>query len=219
MKKIKKLVSLVTSWMLLISIGGVNVFASEISENEPDVYAQELVENTDIEGVNYTFEYYYNENSDKSVLITDETGTEEQILTFNEETSSFYLNGEKVGEVETSDISDKDGISTRAVNTRWKLTAGPVHLRLSWIAGTTSAVVLAMIAAKLGIGAVYVKTAVGTAGLSALAACCSGGTLHYSKYYRNLALGQVQYKTNWSFVASTGDRYGTYTYLSTPKVL
>ncbi len=32
-----------------------------------------------------------------------------------------------------------------------------------------------------------------------------------------LALGQVQYRTDWSFVASTGDRYGTYTYLSTPQ--
>ena len=216
MKKIKKLVSLVTSWMLLISMGGVNVFASEISENEPDIYAQELVENIDIEGESYTFEYYYNENSDKSVLITDETGTEEQILTFNEETSSFYLNGEKVGDVETS---DEDGISTRAVDTSWHLTAGPVHLRLSWLAGTSTAVVLAMISAKLGIGAVYVKTAIGTAGLGVLAASCIGGTLHYSKYYRNLALGQVQYKTNWSFVASNSDRYGTYTYLSTPTVL
>lgn len=185
------------------------------TNTEMDIYNQGLVENIDVDGVNYTYKYYYNENGDKSVSITDMTTSKTETLTLDEKTSNIYLDGNNIG-YEKISYDDMPTLNRAAANS-WKLIAGPTHAYISWLRGTTTAVVLGVISAKLGIGAVYVKTALGTAGLAVLAGQCSGGTLHFSSYYRNLALGQVQYKTNWSFVASTGDRYGTYTYLSTPQ--
>lgn len=59
--------------------------------------------------------------------------------------------------------------------------------------------------------------AIGTSVLTTIAASSTGGIVHFSSYYRDLAFGEVQYKTDWSFVASTGDRYGTYSYYSLPQ--
>lgn len=197
-----------------MEINSVSAQNIEFTNAETDIFNQGLVESIDIEGVTYTYEYYYDINGLKSISITNMARSQTQILTFDEKTSNIYLDGQKISEVNPS--YDNVNSSTRAVDTSWKLTAGPVHRYISWAKGTTTAIVLGLISGALGLAGSYVSSALGGA-LSILAGQCSGGTLHYSKYYRNLALGQVQYRTDWSFVASTGDRYGTYTYLSTPQ--
>ncbi len=183
---------------------------------ENDVYDQGVSENINVEGTDYTYKYYYNENGDKSVSITNMTTSKVETLTFDEKTSNVYLDGNKIGEVKTSYDDGETLKSNRAVDTSWKLITGPVHKYITWGQATGSAVLIGAISAGLGIGGYAVTAAMGGA-LATLAASTSGGTLHYSKYYRNLAFGQAQTKTNWSFVASTGDRYGTYTYMSNPQ--
>lgn len=186
----------------------------ELTNTENDIFSQGLVENIDIEGVTYTYKYYYDENGNRNISINDIARSKSQTLTFDEKKSNIYLDGKKISDVKTSyeDVNS----SNRAVDTRWKLINRPVHKYISWAKGTSTAIVIGVIAGALGIAGYYVSSALGSA-LSILSGQCSGGTLHYSKYYRNLALGQSQYRTDWSFVASTGDRYGTYTYLSTPQ--
>lgn len=189
----------------------------DLTNTENDVYDQELVENVNVEGVNYTYKYYYNETGDKSVSITDMTTSKTETLTFDEKTSNVYLDGNKIGDAKISYDEDKNlDRNRRAVDSSWKRTAGPTHIYISWAKGTGTAIVLGLIAGKLGLATYAISAAlVGSAGI--LAGQCSGGTLHFTKYYRNLPLGQVQYRTDWSFVASTGDRYGTYTYMSIPQ--
>lgn len=188
----------------------------ESTNTEKDSYAQGLIENIDIEGVNYTFEHYYNENGERSISITDMARSKSQILTYDEKTSNIYLDGEKIGDIKTVK-DDGQALKNSKVDTSWKLINGPVHKYISWKKGTTTAIVAGAMATVLGFATNAVITAIGLSSLSILASNCIGGTLHYSKYYRNLAFGQTQYRTDWSFVASSGDRYGTYTYLSTPQ--
>lgn len=190
------------------------------TNTEKDAFDQGLVENIDVEGVNYTYKYYYNENGDKSVSITDMTTSKTETLTFDEKTSNFYLDGRKIGDVKTSyDEVKIEKRAKRSVDTSWKHSGGAVHYYISWAKGIGAGAVIGMIATKLGriAGATFEVASCLGVGAAALASGTTGGTLHYSNYYRNLPFGQVQYRTDWVFVASTGDRYGTYTYMSDPK--
>lgn len=216
-KSIKRCIAMVLCAVVVVTGNfGTVAFANEISENEPDIYAQKFVENIDIEGVNYTYKYYYNENGERSISITDMTSSKTEILTYDQKTSNIYLDDEKMGNVKTSDDKDQDA-KAFGVDTSWKLIGGPSHEYVSWAKGTSAAIVAGAIAIVLGFKTDLIITAVGFGSLSILAASCNGATVHFSLYYRDLALGQYQNKTDWSFVASTGDRYGTYTYLSTPQ--
>lgn len=93
----------------------------ELTNTENDIFNQGLVESIDIEGVTYTYEYYYDTNGFKSISITNMARSQTQILTFDEKTSNIYLDGQKISEVNSS--YDNVSSSTRAVDTSWKLTA------------------------------------------------------------------------------------------------
>lgn len=188
---------------------------NNISE-ENDIYKQELIENVNIDGINYIYKYYYDENGDRSISITDKSRSKTKTLTYDEKNSTINLNGQKIGDVK-EDNSDGQVLKAPRVNTSWRLINGPVHKYISWAKGTTTSAVAGGIALVLGFKTKAVVTALGFGTLGILASNCIGGTVHYSKYYRNLAFGQTQYRTDWSFVASSGDRYGTYRYLSTPQ--
>lgn len=198
---------------MVVTLVPTKVFASEKDiNNEIDMYAQNVTENVNIEGVNYTYEYYYDSEGERSVLITDTTNSVSNVLTYNEESSTFYLDDEKIGEVET--VFEKDSKldeSSPLSRLSWQL-QGTYHNKISWIRGTRTAIVAGAVATYLGtLGAAGVIAAMGAAALGTLAAQTIGGTLHRTLYRAKTGTRQ-HYKYNWSFVASTGQRFGTYTY-------
>lgn len=214
---IKRCISLVLCTIIIVTGNfGMITFANTISENETDIYEQELVENISIEGINYIFYYHYNEKGERSISITDMSNSKTEILTYDNIMSNIYLDGEKIGSSNLAE-DDWETVSPSAVDTSWKLIGSPVHERVSWAKGTTTAIVAGSIAIFLGISGTHVISAMGMGALSVLAAQAVGGTVHFSRYYRFLAFGEVQYRTDWSFAASTGDRYGTYYYYSVPQ--
>ncbi|MGX4601813.1 hypothetical protein [Faecalimicrobium sp. JNUCC 81] len=191
------------------------------SNEQNDVYKQNLIENVNFEGVNYTYKYYYDDNSNRCILVTNNSNLETNVITYNEADSTIYLDSNKIATVkstkdDTMNIESKSKRSKRSTNTNWKL-INIVHHYVSWKKGVTTAVVAGAIATVLGFATNFVVTVIGFSTLSILASSAIGGTVHFSKYYRFLPFDQTQYKTDWAFVASTGERFGTYTYMSSPR--
>ena len=220
-KSLKKIALLLFSVMISIplvnSVSAIenskqNMENIELIDIENDIFAQNLTETIEIEGIYYNYKYYYNTNGLKSVSITNLLNSNVDILTFDEGNTTIYLNGQEIAYTNT----EYDCYSNDEKSSEWTLIAGPAHLKITWKAGATVSVVSTLIAGALSVPASAIVQALGS-GLTYLASKAEGGTLHFSKYYRDLALGQVQYKTDWSFVACTGKRLGTYDYYSTPQ--
>ena len=198
---------------MVIAIIPTNIFASEKGiKNEGDMYSQNVTESVNIEGVNYTYKYYYDSEGQRSILVSDTTNSVSNVVTYNEETSTIYLDNEKLAEVETVYENDPHlEDSTPQSKLNW-VHQGTYHNKISWSKGTTVAAVAAAISIHLAtLGAAGVIAAMGTGALGVLAASAIGGTLHRT-LYRATTGSRVFHKYNWSFVANTGERYGTYTY-------
>lgn len=198
---------------MIVALVPSKAFADEKGiESETDMYAQHVTENVNIEGVNYKYEYYYDSKGERNILVTNTATSESNILTYNEKTSTIYLDNEKLGEVKTvfeNDPELKD--ISRSPRLAWTL-QGTFHNTISWGKGTTVAMVAGAIAVYLAtLGTAGVVAAMGSGSLSVLASNTIGGTLHRT-LYRSTSGSLVHHKYNWSFVANTGQRFGTYTY-------
>lgn len=200
--------------IIVTSIPFTNVFANEKNVNsEKDIYAQGFTENVDIEGVTYTYKYYYDENGEKAISVTDNTTSKTEIITYDDKTSNIYVNDEKVGEVKTTD-DDGQILDTPQSRTTWNL-IGTYHKYITWAqglsAGTLAGIMVSTIAFVMGPN-LTVSIFIASCGIqvfSNIASAASGGTLHWTAWYYTSLL-YFHYKYDWSFVAATGDRYGTY---------
>lgn len=209
MKKTKIVLPFIMSISLIVTSIPTNIFANDVISSQNNIYSKNLVEILEIDGINYKYEMYYNENGEETTAITNMNSLETKILTTNSE--GVFVDGQKIGEINISQSDENDAVTF----TDWILLGKVGHIYISWAAGTSAAVIVGLIANKLKIPNNFVKECLQIA-LPTLVGACTGGTLHFSNYYRNLPFGQTQYRTDWSFVASTGDRYGTFTYLSLP---
>ena len=88
--------------MTIVAIPCLDVFADEINTNEVvtnnqrDLYSEEFNETVSIEGVGYTYSYYYNENGDRSISILNNEKSTVETISYNESSSNIYLNDEKI---------------------------------------------------------------------------------------------------------------------------
>ncbi|MBY1554848.1 hypothetical protein KWU72_17485 [Clostridioides difficile] len=209
-KKIKKCV--VTSLCIATAITGIpsiNAFASEPSaNNKKDIYSEEFTETINIEGINYTYKYYYNEDGNRSISISDNTRSIAKTLTYDEKTSTIYLDDEKVAEVKTTNANGEI-LDTPESRTNWNL-IGTYHKYITWANGIAAAALAAVI--SVAIGGVPVSGVIASCELSVLgiiAAGSVGGTLHWTGWYYTSTF-YWHYKYDWAFKAPTGERYGTY---------
>lgn len=177
-----------------------------------DIFSQQLIENVIIEGISYEYKYYYNENGLPTISTINLNTNKIDIFEFDNNNNVIYLNGESI----MSFTEKKDFNVFSEKDSKRHLTAGPAHIKITWVLGASISVVSTAIAGALKLPASVIVKVMGRA-LKELANKATGGTLHFSRYYRDLALGQVQYRTDWSFVASNNKRYGTYNYYSTPQ--
>lgn len=171
------------------------------------LYEQETRKIINIDGVNYTYNYCY-ENGNRTIIITNDENDTINKLYYDESTSVIYLD-DNLFAIPVNDIQQRNmSLSTYG----WQTISSSSH-RITWAQGTTVAIVAGAIAVYLGtLGAAGVIAAMGSAALGVLAASSVGGTLYVSlqEYYVPLTMPQYRYK--WSFTASTGDSYGPYYY-------
>lgn len=190
----------------------VALFATSV----PSVYASGSeygvrVESADIDGEIYRFETSYDANGNTHINILDEAG-DTQVLVYSVHDGVFYLDGDVIGTITRVSVTDDGGVSTYAASD-W-VYQGSYSEYVTWVKGTTTAVVAAALAAALG-AAFSVNIVIATIGASVLGVLASsavGGTV-----YRYVYLCQtgptIQTRVNWCFYSSTGERCpssGTY---------
>lgn len=226
LKKFKMLAIILTvSLSINAVISTANAAPTEKSAEVHDVvdyYANEVHETINIEGEDYTYYYYLNENGNRSIDISFPDNSV-QTIEYDQELGKIFLDEECVGNVEEisgslmelQTVPEIMGLYS-STTTDWVKQKQETR-RITWQQGTTAAVVAGLIATALGVmGASTVLAAMGAGTVAILAASCAGGTV-YTQPYTRLVLGQMKVKLNWWFVASTGDRLpksGTYVWQS-----
>lgn len=203
MKMGKRLFTMLLSVLLMFSLTIQPAFAATTMGASYDLYANEESETLYIEGISYTYNYYY-ENGFRAIdVVNNENGHIDKIV-YDEVDGTILLNEDQFVVVDniasTLDLGFTDG---------WESLDTSSHY-ISWGEATTAAVIAGMIAIYLGsLGTAGVIAAMGVGALGVIAANSSGGTLTVElQWYHSLFY--TQYRYIWSFKASTGDTYGPY---------
>lgn len=198
----KKTISLLVCLALIFAFS-TPAFAT--SPTSRDLYAQEAVEKVQIEGIEYTYRYYYSEGN-KVIDITNSANGNLERIVFDPESQSMYLNGDLVGtpNAKASDIAIED----RSYD--WESLGKSSHY-ISWAEATSAAAVAGMIGVYLGgLGGAAVIAAMGMGALSVIVGSASGGTITVEMQCLNIPLSPPQYRYIWSFLTNTGELYGPY---------
>lgn len=204
----KKITSFVMSVIMLITCLS-SVTISYASDNDCDFNDNETII---IDGITYKFEYSYldGEKITRIVNLTDNT---EDILYYNKEKKTIFLNDAPVAFVQ--DIPSEQAVVPFAnKNNRWVYYV-TTNKRISWAMGTSVAVVAGVIAAVIpGASAKTIFARIGVGTLGILAGSSNGGIVEIREYRRVLMNEKVEFRFDWSFYAQTGDVYGPFsTYL------
>lgn len=198
----KKVFSILLSLILALNLS-IPAFAANLEHDNTDMYLYEQSETILIDEVSYTYYYVDSNHTIRAIEVVNNSTGQEDVVTFNCLTSELYLNGKM-----TNMVSTDYGVSVANYTDGWESLGTSTH-RISWAQGTSAGVVAAMLAAFLGATG-HVYSAIGVAGLGALAQSTTGGTLKLELQWYNIPLVTPQYRYIWSFTANTGDVYGPY---------
>lgn len=173
-----------------------------------DICRQNITETINIDGINYTYDFYY-ENGNRVVKITNDMNKHIDKIIYDEELGIIYLNG-----VISARVSENKTQNARAMG-EWE-TLSKDSKYITWGKGISTAALAASISVVLGfLGPAGVIAAMGTSALGVIAAGAIGGTVNVELQMYQLPLVAPQYRYIWSFKASTGDFYGPYLYHQT----
>lgn len=188
--------------------------SSVILEVEKDIYGAGMEETINIEGINYTYKYYYGEDGSREIRVENNANDEVEIIKYDEDASEVLVNDEVVATVsDVEEITDTEenmglGVQTSKAS-RWKY-IGTIKKKFSWkknIAVSTAAGVIASVIPLVNAATVMAKIGLGV--LSGLAKYSVKGTVTIKTY--QLKAGKVtNNKFVWTVVAN-GKKYGPYT--------
>lgn len=207
-KSVLKSTSLLLSFVLLVTS------TSFATDDRISNFSRVVIENEV-----YIFSDALDENGNTQTIIANLTTKETDVLTMNDDATAFYLNGELIATIsKTNNVLGQTNPFSK-IKAGGFTYIGSSTQRITWLKGTTVAVVAGVIAAAVGMGIATlgvsaVIATIGLGALSILAAQSTGGSLATSVY--QLAGGTITtYKFVWRFTASTGDSYGSYTSYTT----
>lgn len=196
MKKIKKIIA---SVLCVAMCFGMTAFAAEdnnLATDGKDIYSQKLEESIEIDGINYTYKYYYNDEGNRTVAMTNNNTGQVDVIVNNEDTSEILVNDTVVATV--SDVIenvDDDVPMTRAGT--WKY-IGTTTKKFSWKANVSVATAAAIIASVIPmVSGATVLAKMGTSLLSEFAKKSVSGSVKIETY--QLVAGKV---TNNKFVCT-----------------
>lgn len=185
-----------------------------ILEVEKDIYGAGMEETINIEGINYTYKYYYGEDGSREIRVENNANDEVEIIKYDEDASEVLVNDEVVATVsdveEITDTEENMGLGVQTAKaSRWKY-IGTIKKKFSWkknIAVSTAAGVIASVIPLVNAATVMAKIGLGV--LSGLAKYSVKGTVTIKTY--QLKAGKVtNNKFVWTVVAN-GKKYGPYT--------
>lgn len=176
--------------------------------SEQDYFAQELTEVVEVEGVEYTAHYSYNEFNDRIITITNEMNGDVDVLLFDDTNSSVYLNGE-IAATWGSDFSASDDTTTYGPG--WENVGGGKEY-ITWGKAVTVAVFAYIVAGVLSLmtGSMVIL-AMGIGTISLIASMSIGGTIRWTMYkYETIIAINVLYE--WRFIINN-EYYGPYEHM------
>lgn len=178
---------------------------------ENDIYAEKEIETINIDGINYTYKYYY-KNGNRVINITNDSNDDIEELVFNNSDSTIYINEEAVATMGTVEHQSNESSLLRAYYV-WE-TKSKSTSYISWIKGVSVGALAAIIASEIlgGVGASVVIARIGSTALGVFAASSAGGTVYNTLQMYQAPFTTPQYRTLWGFKAPTGDYYGDYIY-------
>ena len=189
-----------------------------------DLFAQEFCETVNIEGVNYTYQYSYNEEGNETIVITNDVDDRVDIVSLDPDNSVIMLNDKvaatidiventelsnlndeqispqsdwvRIGSPETKTITIKDAetVDQVAAIIRVGLTA------VQFVYSAYFAITIAMVVAKMG-----------TVFLQAYVWMNVDATLR-GEFYQMVSFGTVQYRYDWTFTDKNGRTSGPHSW-------
>lgn len=204
MNKIKKILAI----MLAVVFGANMVFCQTVYASEEtylhyDLYSENGSETVNIDGINYTYHYFY-DNGNRAVTIENDKNNTVDKIVYDAAAAMLHLNGKSIP------VLDSAVTIQGYASGDWESLSSDSHY-ISWAEAVTVAVLAGMIAAFLGsIGGAAVIAAMGTTALGVLAGSAGGGTVYVDLQWFQIPFVAPQYRYVWSFTASTGDSYGPY---------
>lgn len=208
----KKITSIALAMVLLItcSLGATTAFAAESNDNASQN------ETIVIDGSVYEFEEAY-WNGMPATYINNLTENTRDIVYYDEANGTIYWNGEPMAYIEkvsTTLAEPETGISLLAAD-HWTYDRTETY-HVSWAQGASVSAVasaIATAASRMGgkLKALGVILEIGFSTLSSLADSSVGGTVQVAQYHHIYTDGRIQYRWDWTFIASTGEHYGPFT--------
>lgn len=192
-----------------INLNSVNSVPYVEKDNDIDYYDIGYSEKVTIDNNNYVYTFVY-ENGNKVINITNETTGGVEKITYNQNDSTIYLNDIEIGSIEPNS-SEEQWVHPMNI---WTTISNKSYY-VSWGKGVSTAVVAGAISLYLGrLGPTGVLLAMGSGTVGIIAAASIGGTVKVEIQEYFSGFGAPQYRYIWSFIASTGDKYGEYIYHS-----
>ncbi len=200
--------------LVMSSIPAVTIKAA--SNTDVDIYMEGLRETIIIDGIEYAYHYYYDSNGNRAIEVRNGYNGGIDVVSCDSDDGIIYMNDEVLGTFRVDEnLYNQDECLMNNDDVLW-IYMGSTKVYISWGQGVLLGAVAAAITAALGFltgGVGVVIAAMGTSALSVLAASAVGGTVYYTTYKFNSTL-LTQFRYDWSFKASTGDKYGPYIYLT-----
>ena len=206
----KNIVSLILIMTFVISCATpLNVNASTMqNETFVDIYEANVRETAEIEGIPYTFEYFYDGENNRVIKVTnDYTGTID-IYRYDMTESAMYLNDIFIAKIESVPNAPVFSI-TRATNDNWiYVSSGSNYI------SNTEANVLARLSAILSaatgvLGIPAIMAAIGFDFANFLIDSANGVTVTWTIYRANTT-AVSSYKCVWTLKTGNGKTYGPY---------
>lgn len=204
----KKSLKKIMASFLIASLGLLLYVPAYGASNVEEASSEMIV----LDGTEYTYEYSYGSNGEKTTTITNEDSGSVDVLSYiydENGKATVYQNGRVIAYIDkaSATLEDETQIASRS---SWVYMGSDSHY-VTWAQGTTVSVVADVIATACGFaGPSFIITAIGYSVLSSLASNAIGCTIHVTMYYMDLGY-DLMYMYTLGLTSSTGIYYGPYT--------
>lgn len=182
---------------------------SDILNIENRMYIDNYSETVNIDGIDYTYDYFFKDGNRAINVTNTDTGHIDTIV-YDESNLEILLNNSLLATVETTYSTTDEYFRS---NDYWQDLGSTSH-RITWKQGTTVSVVAAAFGVYLkAIGIPKIIATMGPSIISKIALSSIGGTLYIKTRKYAPPFGKILYEYTWTFRSSSYDIYGPYLYV------
>jgi len=224
-KSFKKIVAIVLTAAITMTTT-IPAFAENNNKPTGDLFAQEFSETISIEGVEYTYQYSYNEDGNETIVITNNENDRVDVVTLDESNSAILLNDKIAATIDTVASTELSNLNEGQImpQSGWVRIGSPETKTITIEDAETVDQVAAII--RIGLTAmsyaysqffsITIATVIakmGTIFLQAYVWANIEATL-YGEFYQMVSLGSVQYRYDWTFTDRNGRTSGPHSWFT-----